>query len=90
MHVPKGYRAREDAAKKRRGRKLAPDHIRAARLKMLPDNVKPNVYDAEPAAVEVAAVEEPVQAEVIPVVEEAPAVEAVAEKHKKVHKNKAK
>lgn len=94
MFVPKGYRAREAAARLRNHRKLAPDAVRAQRLQFLPDNVVTNSYNIEPEVV--ASVQTPAEKAPEVVEVEKVAVEAVVEnasdevKPKKTHKNKAK
>lgn len=47
MYVPKGYRAREAAARLRNNRKLVSDEVRAARSQALPDKVEAKEYHVE-------------------------------------------
>lgn len=92
MHIPRGYRARQDAAKKRLHRKLVPDAIRAARAALLPGASFHGKVQAEQPALQVeapvaeveAVVETPVQEVVAPVAEPAdkPAVKHTKKKTK--------
>lgn len=69
MYVPKGYRAREAAAKLRNNRKLVSDEVRAARAAALPGYNAGEEVKAEAVVAEVA---------VAVKADEAPAVETEA------------